>query len=298
MGDLVEDNANEIIEARLDQFAEDLEERFIADLLAFSGRITYGADTIIRDAVEWKKTQKPTRKRLVFFLQTEGGFIEVTQRIATTLRKHYREVRFVVPDAAMSAGTVLVMSGDAVYMDYYSALGPIDPQLPKADGTGYVPALGYIKKYEELMEKSGRGSLTTAEITYLCTKFDPAELYQYEQAREMSIFLLKEWLVKYKFKRWKRTKTRKKKVTLAMRRQRAKDIAEILNDTERWHTHGHGISMAVVRRTLKLQVEDFGKSRTLQKLIRGYWGLLADYSSKMRHKGFMHGKGRYKPLGW
>ena len=56
------------------------------------------------------------------------------QRIAETLRHHYDRVEFIVPNYAMSAGTVLVMSGDAIHMDYFSVLGPIDPQV--RDETG------------------------------------------------------------------------------------------------------------------------------------------------------------------
>src|SRR5579863_7668178 len=102
----------------------------------------------------------------------------------------------------MSAGTVLVMSGDAIHMDYYSLLGPIDPQLERAGSADLVPALGYLVQFERLIEKSRKGKLTTAELTFLVEKFDPAELYSYEQARELSIALLKEWLVRYKFKNW------------------------------------------------------------------------------------------------
>jgi len=291
--------ADTLVESNLDARVKELEDRLTADVLVFSGRITYGADLVIRDAVEWRKQQKPKRKNLAFFLETEGGYIEITKRIATILRKHYRIVEFYVPNVAMSAGTVLVMSGDAIHMDYYSTLGPIDPQLPKRDGNGYIPALGYLKKYKELMDKAQSGSLNTAEITYLCSKFDPAELYQYDQARRLSVFLLEQWLAKYKFKNWKTTKTRKLPVTAAMRRQRAREIAEKLNDINKWHTHGHGISMAVLSsEELKLQIEDFGKDKDLCKQIRDYWSLLTDYMAKMRHKGVIHVKERYKPLTW
>jgi ClpP class serine protease len=47
----------------------------------------------------------------------------------TVIRKHYKTVNFVVPDYAMSAGTIFCMSGDKIFMDYASALGPIDPQV-------------------------------------------------------------------------------------------------------------------------------------------------------------------------
>ena len=44
------------------------------------------------------------------------------------------------------------MAGDAIYMDYFSVLGPIDPQLPKDDKM--IPALGYLEQYKRLIEKS------------------------------------------------------------------------------------------------------------------------------------------------
>ena len=295
MVDDLAQSANELVEQRLRIILDDLEKNLSADVMAFSGGIVYGADTEIRDFVEWRKKQKPSKTKLAFFLETPGGYIEVAQRIASTFRKHYRRVEFFVPDAAMSAGTVLVMSGDAIHMDYYSTLGPIDPQLPKSDGVGYVPALGYLKKFDELMKKAAAGGLNTAETTYLCAKFDPAELYQYEHARKMSVFLLEQWLAKYKFRNWHKTRTHQRKVTPSDRRARAREIAEKLNDTEKWHSHGHGISLAVLRRDLKLEIEDFGRSKN-RELIRSYWSILTDYMNKMGHRAILHAKGKYRQL--
>jgi len=50
-------------------------------------------------------------------LTTGGGSIEVVQRIVDVFRQHYTLVDFIVPNYAYSAGTVLAMSGDAIYMD-------------------------------------------------------------------------------------------------------------------------------------------------------------------------------------
>ena len=114
-----------------------------------------------------------------------------------------------VPDYAMSAGTVLVMSGDEIWMDYFSTLGPIDPQLERRDGReGFIPALGYLEKYNDFVEKSRRGTLTSAEAAYFIQNFDAGDLYSYEQAKKLSIDLLKKWLARYKFKNWKRTERR------------------------------------------------------------------------------------------
>ena len=290
--------ANALVESKLHECIRALETKLEADVLAFSGPIYANADLFIRDAIEWRRRQRAKRRKLAFFLETSGGFIEITQRIATIIRRYYKRIEFFVPDAAMSAGTVLVMSGDRIHMDYYSVLGPIDPQVPKADG-GYLPALGYLKKYKELMDKADKGSLNTAEVTYLCTKFDPAMLYQYEHARQLSVYLLEQWLTKYKFRDWKRTQRRKLTVTLAMKKARAKEIADILNDTETWHSHGHGISMAVLRsRRIKLQIEDFGEDKDLSRRIRDYWALLSDHMAKVGAPGVIHANGWYKHLRW
>jgi len=289
-------DANILVADKLNSFVEELENRLGSHVLTFSGHIYQNADLFIRDAVEERKQKKPRRSKLAFFLETSGGFIEVVQRIVHVLRTHYRRIEFYVPNAAMSAGTVLVMSGDEIHMDYYSILGPIDPQLPKPDGTS-VPALGYLRQYEKLMRKANEGKLNTAEMTYLCTKFDPAELYQYEHARELSVFLLEKWLAKYKFRNWKRTKTKRKVVKTAMKKRRAREIAEKLNDIEKWHTHGHGISMAVLRSPeIKLLINDFGENEELHKTIRNYWALLADHMNKMAASGAIHTKGSYKML--
>src|SRR5262245_54819258 len=144
-----------IVEAHLDELARHLEKVLDADILAFMSPIEYGADDAIRDAIEGRATK---RKKIGVVLETPGGIIEVVARIAHTIRYHYPDhVSIIVPNYAMSAGTVLAMAGDAIYMDYYSVLGPIDPQVERTlpDGEkGLVPALGYLAKYEELVQKS------------------------------------------------------------------------------------------------------------------------------------------------
>lgn len=284
--------ANELIEQQLHEQIGDLQNLLEADVLTFMSRIRFGADDVVRGAIESFADRRP---RLAVILQTNGGFIEVVNRMVDTMRRHYDHVEYIIPNYALSAGTVLVMSGDAIHMDYYSVLGPIDPQLERPTGE-FVPAVGYLVQYERLIDKSRRGELTLAEATILVEKFDLAELYQYEQARELSITLLKDWLVRYKFKNWKKTEGRGKKVTLAMWRRRAGEVAKKLNDPSRWHSHGRGISMEVLRRDLKLKIEDFGQNAALRTGIGDYYYLMMDYRAKMGHTGVVHTKGRYIPL--
>ena len=288
---------NTILEQQLDERLKEFEVAIGGDALTFWGPLTFPVDDTIREAVEELRSGKGEGEKLAVLLQTEGGYIETAERIARVFRRHYKVVEFVVPNYAMSAGTVLAMSGDAIYMDYFSVLGPIDPQVPGAGGA-LVPALGYLTQFERLIKKSkNKAGLTHAEEVYLITKFDPAELYRYEQERDLSISLLEKWLVTFKFKNWNLTRTRKKKVTPAMRRKRAKDIGMMLNDTEKWHSHGRGISRDVLVAEVKLEIDDFGSNALLNEKVKGYYRLLEDYMQKHQQQfAVLHTRGHYVPF--
>lgn len=290
-------SANEFIEQQLDTRAEALMQVFGADVLGLSGGLVYGVDDFVRNVIESMKQKPQSYNKLVVVLTSIGGYIEVVQRIVDTFRHHYQVVDFVVPNYAYSAGTVLVMSGDAIHMNYYSRLGPIDPQVQTARGTS-VSALGYLAKWDELLDKAVRGELTTVEAQLMIDGFDQAELYKYDQARELSIALLKEWLVKYKFKNWKVTQTRRRKVTKRMRSSRAVAIARKLNNPQTWHSHGYGISMEVLRRDLKLLIDDFDESPEVGTKVKDYHGLLDDYRRKRGDQGVLHTVGQYVPFTW
>ena len=179
------------------------------------------------------------------------------------------------------------MSGDEIWMDYFSVLGPIDPQVEGPKGE-LIPAHGYLVQYQRLIEKSKKNKITTAELQFLVQKFDPAELYQYEQEMNMSVTLLRKWLVQYKFRNWNKTEGRQRKVTLKMKRKCAEKIAHNLNNTTKWHSHGRGISMEVLRRDVNLKIEDFGADEAKSKSIRDYYKLLADYMMKLNTRVAVH----------
>jgi hypothetical protein len=285
--------ANDFIEQQLDDRLEALEVSFGADAIGFSGPIVISVDDIVRTAIEKKKSTNSGNNRLAFFLTTTGGYIEVVQRIVDTLRMHYQLIDFIIPNYAYSAGTVLALSGDAIYMDYYSRLGPIDPQVETKSGQ-MVSAMGYLERYEKLITKAANNKISAAEVQLLIQGFDQGDLYHYEQARELSIALLKDWLVRYKFKNWKRTQTRKVQVTRKMKVDRAASIARELNKTSKWHVHGHGISKDVLKNDLKLIIDDFSMPPTRGIEVREYHNLLADYMARTAASGAIHFAGQYQ----
>jgi len=288
--------ANEFVEQQLHKRLAAIETVFRSHALAFSGPLFPGVDDILRTMVEKRCGQTPTSRKLVILLTTPGGYLEPVQRMVATLRRHYRIVDFVIPNYAYSAGTVFTLSGDTIYMDYYSRLGPIDPQVRSSRGKQLVSALGHLEKYNALIEKANTGKISAAEVQLLIDGFDQAELYNYEQQKELSIAALEEWLVKYKFKNWKKTKTRGLKVTAQMKKDRATAIGNQLNNTKKWHSHGYGISIDVLRKDLNLEIEDFGENAATCSPIRAYHDLLSDYMAKRSADGVIHIPGSYLPF--
>jgi hypothetical protein len=277
-------DSNRCVEQVLDDLAAAVGGHLEATPVAILGPILGDMDLRARRAVEAIPPDKK-KARAAIILDTLGGVLELVERMVGTLRHHFSELHFLVPDRAMSAGTIFALSGDAIWMDYFSCLGPIDPQIER-DGK-LVPALSYVVQFEELVQKSLLGQLSPAEMILL-QKLDLADLHSYEQAKNLSINLLEEWLSKYKFKDWIETATRKLPVDDALRRQRAKEIAEALRDHTRWKTHGRPLSMKVLTGQLNLRINDLCANPQLQQAVKLYFDLLNDYTQKTARVQTVH----------
>jgi hypothetical protein len=269
-----------------------LEEHLKGDVVFFYGSIDTGVLRLFRDFIErTADTTKFDRSRLIFLLNTPGGSAEAAEKMVEIIRHHYKEVFFVVPDFALSAGTIFCMSGDCIYMDYSSSLGPIDPQV--WNGKEWVPALGYLDKVDALLMKATNGTLTNAEFLILQNQ-DLAVLARYEQARDLTITLLKKWLVEYKFRDWTHHASDPVKngqpVTEEEKRERAEQIARVLGDNKFWHSHGRMIGPSTLMTVLKLRINDYSNDAVLRPLLRSYNDLLTDYIGRSSYKLFMHNR--------
>jgi ATP-dependent protease ClpP protease subunit len=89
-------------------------------------------------------------KGLDLILHTPGGHITSTQSIVHYLHKMFQaegekvpDIRAIIPQIAMSAGTMIACSCKEIWMGKHSNLGPIDPQL------NGVPTYGVLKEFEQ-----------------------------------------------------------------------------------------------------------------------------------------------------
>ena len=275
------------IKFQLDWHLDRIGEGLDADVVALVSPILPGLDRRLRDAIDAVSERKPA---VAVILDTPGGIVEVVERMVATLRSNYGDVTVIVPDRAMSAGTIFALSADRIMMDYFSCLGPIDPQIEKEDKL--VPALSYLNQFERLNQKAHDGNLTAAEYALL-SKLDLGELYQFEQARELSVELLVKWLSRYKFKRWDKTETRGVDVTEHMKQERAQEIAALLNETARWHSHARGIDVKTLRDEVGLKIDDLAAESSPYRFIRAYFDLLKDYMSREKLYSFVHSRGYF-----
>jgi len=279
---------DETIKETLNKGLRALETHFEADVVFYFGAIHPALEKSFRDFIEQLKADSEfERNRLVILLNTPGGSAETVEKMVSIIRFHYSEVYFIVPDSAMSAGTILCMSGDKIYMDYSSSLGPIDPQV--FNGKSYVPALGYLDKVEELIQKSRDDELAEAEYVFL-KSLDLAELRSFEMSRSLTINLLKEWLVKFKFKDWDTHSSTGLPVTEAEKEERAEDIASKLSNNSIWHSHGRYIGIQTLTNYLKLRIEDYSSDDVLRELIRNYNDLICEYIMRSGNNIFIHSR--------
>ena len=174
-------------------------------------------------------------------------------------------------------------SGDSILMSYYSVLGPIDPQVKNSDGK-FVAALGYLDKINDLIAKAQNNTLTQAEFLIL-KDFDLAELRAYEQARDLAIDLLVDWLSIYKFKDWT-VHADGTTVTLDQKKDRAKAIATDLSDNKKWKSHGRPINRDELQ-SIGLKIDQIESIPNLYDSVMVYHDIMLDYINKYNIQHFI-----------
>src|SRR5437773_469047 len=108
---------DETVKEQLNKALAKLERHFGADVVFYFGEIHTYVVRSFRDFIEQLRKNSSRHDTLVVVLNTPGGSVESVEKMVEIMRFHYKRVFFVVPEIAMSAGTILCMSGDSIYMD-------------------------------------------------------------------------------------------------------------------------------------------------------------------------------------
>lgn len=158
-------------------------------------------------------------KGLDLFLHTPGGSISATQSVVHYLHQMFDDnIRAVVPQIAMSAGTMIACSCKTILMGKESNLGPIDPQL------NGVPAYGVIEEFNralsEIQVKNDDGTINSNVVnqdrlavwTPILSQYRPTFLTQCEHAISRSNAFVGEQLTNVMFKGYKTAQTRANRI--------------------------------------------------------------------------------------
>lgn len=128
-------------------------------------------------------------KGLDLILHTPGGLIGATEAIVNYIRQMFgTNVRAIVPQIAMSAGTMIALSTREIVMGRQSSLGPIDPQI------GGLPANLIIQEFDEAQEELRKNPADAHFWQIRLMKHPPTAYHQAKLAVERAATNVKSWL--------------------------------------------------------------------------------------------------------
>ena len=116
-------------------------------------------------------------KGLDLILHTPGGSIASTQSIANYLHKIFgRDIRAIIPQIAMSAGTMMACACKEIWMGKHSNLGPIDPHFRG------IPAYGVVKEFRRAIREVKKDPDKIKVWQQIISQYRPTFLSQCENA--------------------------------------------------------------------------------------------------------------------
>ncbi len=180
-------------------------------------------------------------KNIDIYLETPGGSGEAAEEIVTFLHENFENVNFVVAGEAKSAGTLMTLSADEIYMTQSGSLGPVDAQV--RIGRSTVSAFDYVEWVERIRREVVKGKRLNAVDATMIAQITPGEFEGVFHAQEFAKDCLKQWLPKYKFKHWSKTETSQIEVSEEMKKERAETIAQKLIDRESWRSHARSLKI-------------------------------------------------------
>ena len=130
-------------------------------------------------------------KGLDLLLHTPGGETAATESLVDYLHSMFRtNIRAIVPQLAMSAGTMIACACSQIVMGKQSSLGPIDPQF------GNLPAHGIVEEFKRAAEEIARDPAKIPVWQPIIARYHPTLIGECEKAIQWSNDMVREWLVR------------------------------------------------------------------------------------------------------
>jgi len=128
-------------------------------------------------------------KGLDLILHTPGGDIAATESLVDYLYSMFgHDIRVIVPQISMSAGTMIAFASKEIMMGKHSNLGPIDPQM------GGLACQAVLNEFEDAKRDIKANPHAAALWQVIISKYHPTLLGACKQAIEWSEKMVSHWL--------------------------------------------------------------------------------------------------------
>lgn len=126
---------------------------------------------------------------LDLILHTPGGETAATESLVHYLRAMFgTNMRAIIPQLAMSGGTMIACACNEIVMGRQSSLGPVDPHF------GGIPAHGVVEEFNRAKKEINRDNSTIPIWQPIIAKYHPTFIGECEKAIAWSNEMTKEWL--------------------------------------------------------------------------------------------------------
>lgn len=188
-------------------------------------------------------------KGLDLVLHTPGGDIAAAESIVAYLRSMFgTDIRAIVPQLAMSAGTMIACATKEIILGKQSSLGPFDPQM------GGVSTPAVLDEFKRALQEIKDDPACIPLWQMIIGKYHPTYLDSCHRATVMSREMVKSWLISGMFK------------DDADKEEKAQKIVQSFSDHDAHKTHARHISLAHCE-AVGLKVLRLEDDHTLQELV-------------------------------
>lgn len=189
-------------------------------------------------------------KGLDLILHTPGGETAATESLVDYLRSMFdTNIRAIVPQLAMSAGTMIALAAEQILMGEHSSLGPIDPQYMG------LPAHAVIEEFERAEKEIKANQLMIAMWQPIIAKYNPTLIGECEKAIAWAEEMVREWLISGMFRQFSDA------------RARADRVLSELGNHALTKSHARHISLERARDTVGLEVVALEDDQSLQEAV-------------------------------
>ncbi len=189
-------------------------------------------------------------KGLDLILHTPGGDIAATESLVHYLKDMFdNNIRTIIPQLAMSAGTMITMASKEIIMGKHSSVGPFDPQI------GTVSVEGILEEFEKVKQDIKRNQNLIHIWGHILNKYTPTLLGECEKVSAWSKNLIRDWLKSNMFKDDNEAK------------DKIEDIIKLLGSHKATYSHNRQYSASTLTKTCKLNITMLENDPKLQDAV-------------------------------